>query len=83
MSTSHSASKENETVEQMTGPDMMNEIIREPTLDRFLDRSPLADPLSDMELMDLISLMRMARANFEMKEAKKQAKKEGIEDDDE
>lgn len=63
-----------------TGPEIMDEIIQEPTIDRFLDRSPYAEPLTDAELAELVAAMRRDRVTWNMKEDKKAAKKEGIDD---
>jgi len=62
----------------MTGPEIISEIIKHPTLDWALDRSPFSRPLSREEFLAIIQGERQARAMFEMKETKAREKKQGI-----
>lgn len=66
--------------EQKTGPELIDEITQEPTLDRVMDRSPFAHPLEDTEFLELIEFERHERAQFDLKDEKRKMKKEGIEE---
>lgn len=65
----------------MTGPEMIDEIIADVnSLDRFLDRDPHAVPLSDAEVLELMHVERAKRTTWNMKQEKRQMKKQGIEE---
>jgi hypothetical protein len=61
-------------------PELIDEAGKDPTLDEFMRRDP-AD-LSDEEFKGVVSLQRTARGQFILKQAKRQAKKEGVEEDE-
>lgn len=59
-----------------TGPEIIDKISEYPTLDKFLDRDPHSKPLSDTELMELITNERNWRARINVKqETTKEMKK--------
>jgi len=64
----------------MTGPEVIDEIIKFPTLDWALDRSPFSKPLSRDEYVEMIKIERLARAQFQLKKQKAREKKQGIEE---
>ncbi len=76
MSTSPS-SEPRQVSELPTGPELMDQIIQEPTLDLFLDRDPRAAPLSDQELMAVLLVTRKLRAQSMAKAETRKVKKQG------
>lgn len=66
----------------MTGPQLVEEIGKQPTLDTLLDRDPHAKPYTDIEALAIIEAARRDRALFTIKEEKAKAKREGIEEVD-
>jgi hypothetical protein len=64
-----------------TGEVIMDEAVKEPTLDRFLDGNPKVIN-SDDDYVQLAEILRKKRAMDIKAEAKKKAKKDGVEDDD-
>lgn len=64
----------------VTGPELIDEIGKEPTLDRVMQRDNRSKPATDEELMGLILRLRADRAQFVLKDEKKAAKRQGIEE---
>lgn len=54
---------------KLTGPELVDEIAKEPNLDMFFDRNPKT--ISDEELLELIEIERGRRALFIDKKASK------------
>lgn len=69
-----------DTQPTLTGPELMDQIGSSPTLDELLDRSPFAKPYSDDELTLILTIQRKDRAMWNVKQEKKAAKKQGIEE---
>ncbi len=67
---------------EKTANEIMDEVVKHPTLDLYLDRNPstLKWP---KDYMAMIEMERKARATFFIKEQEKKAKKQGIEPDKE
>ena len=63
-----------------TGPELMEEIARYPTLDILMDRNPYAVPLTKEEMKLQIARMRAERALFQIKEQERKDKKDERED---
>lgn len=63
-----------------TGPELVEEIARHPTLDEFLDRDPFAVPYTDDELVKRVKIERAERAALSLKSDSRRAKRQGIED---
>lgn len=59
-----------------TGPELMEEIARYPTLDTMLDRNPYAIPPTREEMKLQIARMRAERALFQIKEQERKDKKD-------
>lgn len=57
------------TAKKLNGPELVDEIAKEPNLDRFFDRNPR--DISDEELLELIEIERGRRAMFIEKKATK------------
>ncbi len=65
------------------GEEILAEAIKEPTLDRMLDGNPKV-LFPDLEAYKpLVNRLRFERTQFIAKEAKRKAKKEGVDTDDE
>ena len=62
----------------MTGPELVEAIGTQATLDLFLDRDPHAQPLTDEELLRLIEVERKLRLEIQAKETKRADKKAGV-----
>lgn len=67
-------------VGQQTGPELIDEIGREPTLDRLMQRDLRSKPAKDEELTTLVNSLRRDRATMILKDEKKSAKKQGVDD---
>ncbi len=64
-----------------TGAEMIDQMLTDQNaLDRFLDRSPLAAPYSDQELLEFVRHQRALRANWNVKLEKRAMKKQGVEE---
>lgn len=62
----------------LTGSQLMDGMIEDVnSLDRFLDRDPHSRPLSRAELLEVIRIARAKRTSFEIKQEKRQVKKQG------
>lgn len=59
-------------------PELVAEIAQHPTIDRFLDRDPNAQPFSREELLELVNQERADRARFILAAEAKRAKKQGV-----
>lgn len=77
-----SPSEQDETPEQMSGPDLMSKIAEHASLDTYLDRDPHSLPLTDDELMSLLRMMRSERARWEVKVEKARVKRKTGESDE-
>lgn len=64
----------------LTGPELIDEIGKEPTLDRMMQRDLRSKPATDEELLRLVNSLRRDRATMVLKDEKKSAKKQGVED---
>lgn len=65
---------------------MLASIAADPTawsLDTVLRRDPSSQPLSDGELLHLVKALRAERAAIDVKQERKRAKAQGVEDDEE
>lgn len=63
-----------------TGPELIDKIGEFPTVDILLDRDPHAEPYTINALVQLVEAFRRDRARFNIKDEKKAAKKDGIEE---
>ncbi len=68
------------TTHPTLGPQLLQQIGEQPTLDPLLDRSPFSKPYSDQELQRIVTLHRKERAMWNVKQEKKAAKKQGVEE---
>lgn len=69
-----------ETATSKTGPELMDEAASEPTLDELNRRDPAT--MKEDDYVQLVKALRADRAWFNAREAKRQAKAEGIDVDD-
>lgn len=53
-----------------TGPELLEEIGENPTLDQFLDRDPHSQPYTDEELLRQIEVERHNRLSYSIREDK-------------
>lgn len=56
---------------KLTGPEIIDEMIKKPTLDQFFDRNLKVHPLTDEELLQMVQHYREERALFMEKESDK------------
>lgn len=68
----------NTNTSQSNGNQLIQEIAKFPTLDLFLDRSPLAKPYTNAELNQLLEAERHERLTYQRKVEKKRDKKKGV-----
>lgn len=64
-----------------TGPELIEEISKYPTLEQFLDRDPHAIPYTDVELMQLVKTERLERSLANIKNDDKKSKRKEKQDD--
>lgn len=62
-----------------TGPELIAEIAKYPTIDVVLDRNPLSKPYTDEELDAEIERQRLERTLFTVKSDERQDKRKGQE----
>lgn len=67
--------------DQKTGPELMDEVAADPTIDEMLRRDPRE--VKDADLERLIEAQRAKRAQFISASEKRRAKKAGVEDNEE
>lgn len=66
--------------EEKTGPELVEEIGADPTIDLMMRRDPKT--LSDSDLRALVEALRQKRAMFIKEDERKRAKKAGVDPDE-
>ena len=63
-----------------TGPEWLSDIGNDPTIDELLDRDPHARPYTRQQLLQVVEASRRERSLFNIKNEKREAKKDGVEE---